>query len=138
MHFLCLERFLLRQRWRSNTQYRIRKGGREMDTQNNSQDNSGHSHGAPHIHKLVLGPAPDVSALKERYEPVNCDFTDEIEDLSVRKLPVDVSYWDQTKRLQKACGRITDIFTSPQKEEFLKLDDGTLVRLDKILEVRSN
>jgi hypothetical protein len=91
-----------------------------------------------HFHRLVPGPAAEKSALKSHYEPVSCDFTDEIEDLSVRKLPVDVSYWNQSAELQKACGRITDIFTSPEKEEFLQLDDGTTVRLDKIFEIKSN
>ena len=104
-----------------------------MENEKRSHD----EHGA-HIHRLVFGPAPDRNSLKAHYEPVSCDFTDEIEDLSVRKLPVDVSYWDQSANLKKACGRITDIFTSSEKEEFLKLEDGTLVRLDKILEVKSN
>ena len=89
------------------------------------------------IHRLVPGPAADASQLRDHYEPVACDFTDEIEDFSVRKLPVDVTYWDESAHLTKACGKITDIFTSPGKEEFLKLEDGTLVRLDKIMEVKS-
>lgn len=91
-----------------------------------------------HFHHLVPGPAGDVSGLHREYSPVSCDFSDELEHLSVRRIPVEVAYWDEDEHLTRAAGRIADIFTSPAKEEFLKLDEGTLVRLDKILEVRSN
>lgn len=91
-----------------------------------------------HFHRLVRGPASDAEHLHTRYEPVGCDFSDELEEISVKKLPVDVAYWDESHRPAKARGRITDIFTSPSKEEFLKLDDGTQVRLDMIMEVRTS
>lgn len=89
-----------------------------------------------HIHRLVPGPAADISLLKQKYEPVSCDFSDQIEDFSVRKLPVELRYWENS-RLKLVEGKITDIFTTPEKEEFLKLEDGTLVRLDKIMEIKS-
>lgn len=104
----------------------------------NAQDPKESSREGFHFHHLVPGPAADPASIKANYEPVSCDFSDELEHLSVRNLPVDVAYWDEARQVARACGRITDIFTSPGKEEFLKLDDGTLIRLDRILEVKSN
>lgn len=102
----------------------------------NAQDPSESSN--IHFHHLVPGPAVDADHLREGYEPVSCDFSDELEEISVKKLAVDVAYWDDSHHLTKASGRITDIYTSANKEEFLKLDDGTQVRLDMIMEVRTN
>ncbi len=94
-----------------------------------------------HFHHFVPGPAGDPDRLRAKYEPVSCDFSDELESLSVQRLPVHVAFWDETRSLIRAKGRIVDIFTSPGKEEFLCLEDGSpggrLVRLDRILEVRS-
>lgn len=108
----------------------------------NAQDPKLQNREGFHYHHLVPGPAPSADSVREHYEPVSCDFSDELEELSVKKLPVDVAYWDESHRLANACGRITDIFTSPGKEEFLKLDDGspheTVIRLDTIMEVRTN
>jgi Rho-binding antiterminator len=85
---------------------------------------------------VVKGPTPDPSQLKDSYEPVACDFTDELENLAVRRAPVDVAYWDESGQPQTVSGVIVDIFTSPEKEEFVKLNEGEFIRLDKISEVR--
>lgn len=108
----------------------------------NAQDPKMQSREDFHFHHLVPGPAQSADSVSGHYEPVSCDFSDELEELSVKKLPLDVAYWDEARRLATARGRITDIFTSPGKEEFLRLDDGspheTLIRLDTIMEVRTN
>jgi hypothetical protein len=91
--------------------------------------------GSPYRH--VLGPAQDSGRLQPAYQPVSCDFTDQLEDISVRKQLVDVAHWDTAGKLVRSNGRIVDIFTSAEKAEYLKLDDGTTVRLDRIFEVKS-
>ncbi len=86
--------------------------------------------------KRTLGPTQDVSLLKEKYEPVSCDFTDHLEHLSVLKVPVQVSYFDTSDIMAKHTGLITNIYTSDQKEEFLQIDEKILVRLDRIIEIK--
>lgn len=86
--------------------------------------------------KIVSGPAPHARAFSERYEPVDCDFVDELEDFSVRRIPVILEHWNEKAELIQVSGIIKDVFTTPEKAEFVRLADGTLVRLDRICEVR--
>jgi len=82
------------------------------------------------------GPMASPENRKEPYAPVDCDFTDELEFVSVKKIPVTVSHWDDQNRLVRSKGLVTDIFTSPSKEEFLVMSGGEKVRLDHIQELR--
>lgn len=86
--------------------------------------------------KIVSGPAPSAQSASERYEPVDCDFVDELENFAVRKIPVIVEYWNDKAELVQLSGLIQDIFTTAEKEEFLRFSEGTTVRLDRIYEVR--
>lgn len=90
------------------------------------------------IHRLVVGPAESGNRLPEQYEPVSCDFSDQLEDFSVRRLPVDLSYWVGPGEERLVEGTIENIYTTSEKEEYLRMDDGTTVRLDRIRELRSN
>jgi hypothetical protein len=89
----------------------------------------------PRPTKSINGPAADANSIKKAYKPVSCDFSDELENFSVRKILVDVTYWDDKSLPCQLTGVIEDIFTTPQKEEFLKLDNGELIRLDRIFEI---
>lgn len=80
-----------------------------------------------------MGKAQDRKA---RYEPVDCDFTDELEFVAVRKIPVTVSHWNDQDTLTKSEGLITDIQTTASKEEFLVMSKGERIRLDHIHELR--
>lgn len=88
------------------------------------------------MNRTILGPAQTAVKDGAKYNPVNCDLIDELENLSVRNQVVDVSYWGEGEQLLRKSGRISDIFTDAKKEEFLKLEDNTLVRLDKIHQVK--
>ncbi len=85
---------------------------------------------------VIKGPASEPNFLRDSYEPVSCDFTDELENFSVRKIPVEVAYWENRREPKSSRGIITDVFTSAKKEEFLKLDSGKTIRLDLISEIR--
>lgn len=84
------------------------------------------------------GPMPSAEKRKEPYAPVDCDFTDELEFVAVRKIPVVVSHWNQSDELVKAEGLIADIQTTASKEEFLVMSSGARIRLDHIFELRIN
>lgn len=72
------------------------------------------------------------------YAPVDCDFHDRLEALATTRRRVHITSRNEEGREQESSeGVIVDIYTTPAKEEFLRLDDDTSIRLDRILTVRS-
>lgn len=84
--------------------------------------------------KLLQGPFKNFADLAKIYEPVACDFADDLEFASIRKIRVDVKYWNANGELLVCTGRIVDIFTK-EKEEFLTMSDLTQIRLDRIFQI---
>lgn len=72
--------------------------------------------------------------IPKTYDSVNCDFTDELEFVIIKKLQVELKYWNSKNILHAIRGRIIDIFTKDH-EEFLKMSNLTEVRLDRIASV---
>ena len=70
------------------------------------------------------------------YTPIDCDFHDRIEALATTRRRVQITHESETDTQASAEGVIVDIYTSSTKEEFLRLDDNTSIRLDRILSVR--
>lgn len=85
---------------------------------------------------ILPGPMSRAQDRQAQYAPVNCDFTDELEYVAVRKIPVTVSHWNDADQLAKSEGLVTDIQTTPSKEEFLVMSSGARIRLDHIFELR--
>jgi transcriptional antiterminator Rof (Rho-off) len=85
---------------------------------------------------ILPGPMGRAQDRKAQYTPVDCDFTDELEFVAVRKIPVTVSHWDEEDRLVKSEGLVADIQTTASKEEFLVMKSGEKIRLDHIFELR--
>ena len=96
------------------------------------------------------------------YRPIACDFHDDLEAYAVTKRRVRIFHAApetpapeskasegsapataapqeaaQAPSLLRNEGRIQDIYTTAAKEEFLRLDDGALVRLDRIRSVEA-
>jgi Rho-binding antiterminator len=73
----------------------------------------------------------------EHYTPIDCTFHDRIEALATTRrrvlLELDAG---QPGGKTVAEGVIADIWTAPSKEEFLRLDDGETIRLDRIKAIR--
>jgi Rho-binding antiterminator len=67
----------------------------------------------------------------DAYTPVSCDFQDVLESLATLHQKCQIVYRDE---LVEAQGLIVDIYAA-NKADFLKLDDGTEIRLDKIVSV---
>jgi Rho-binding antiterminator len=71
------------------------------------------------------------------YTPVDCDFHDRLEALATTRRRVRITSRGAEEGGQESSeGVIVDIYTTPSKEEFLRLDDDTSIRLDRILTVR--
>lgn len=69
------------------------------------------------------------------YEPVDCDFTDDLEFVSIKKILVEVKFWSINGGLQDSSGYVVDILTK-NKEEFLVLSNTIQIRLDLIFQIR--
>lgn len=71
---------------------------------------------------------------EERYEPVSCDYHDQLEAAAVTKRDVEIEFDEQGVR-QRERGRIADVYSS-EGQEFVRFQngDGTReVRLDHIV-----
>lgn len=67
----------------------------------------------------------------EEYKPINCDLHDHYLEYATFKKPVTVTYTDGNEIKKISEVTIIDVYTS-NKEEFMKLSDDTIIRLDKI------
>lgn len=68
------------------------------------------------------------------YVPIECGCYDQLEILAMRKSPASIRYRDQRDGEIETRDVIVDVF-SKDKQEFLKLSDGSIVRLDRLISV---
>lgn len=71
--------------------------------------------------------------MKKQYIPINCGFHDLLLDRATRQSVVVLKYWKEGEQQQKEA-IFKDVYTK-QKEEFLLLKDGEIIRLDYIISV---
>jgi len=67
------------------------------------------------------------------YKTVNCQFYDKLESLAIKKIKLQIYYMDNEN--EKIIEDIIVDFKTKNKEEFLILNNGTQIRLDKILKI---
>lgn len=72
--------------------------------------------------------------MMEDYQPISCDFHDELEALAVRRRKCEITYRDISGNPVTVEDCIEDIYAR-DKEEFLKLKSGLEIRLDRLIEV---
>ena len=75
----------------------------------------------------------------EPYEPVSCDYHDQLEAAAMHKTQVELEF-DLDGVIQKDRGRISDVYTS-NGAEFVKFESETgplEIRLDQIISFREN
>lgn len=84
---------------------------------------------------ILMGPTKEALAIPHLYVPVDCDFTDELEFVSVKKIHIILSYWNSELKLAENRGLIVDILTT-NKEEFVVMSDGERIRLDRIFKLQ--
>jgi transcriptional antiterminator Rof (Rho-off) len=73
----------------------------------------------------------------EAYRPIACDFHDRLEAFATLRRRVRLTLKDEDAVGEEASaeGLIADIYTREDKKEFLRLDTGEEIRLDRILDV---
>ena len=72
--------------------------------------------------------------IMDEYILVSCDFHDHLEEWSTLRQNCQITYQDVDNNQIEVQGRIVDIYAA-DKADFLKLDNGTVIRLDKIVSV---
>lgn len=76
---------------------------------------------------------------EEPYQPVSCDYHDELEAAALHKKKVELEF-DLEGVVQKERGRIADVYTA-DGAEFVRFEtkDGSLeIRLDQIIALKSD
>lgn len=75
---------------------------------------------------------------EERYEPISCDYHDQLEAAAMHKQRVELEF-DLEGVTQRETGTIADVFTA-NGAEFVKFNSGgepVEIRLDHIISMRS-
>ncbi|MGI8499767.1 MAG: hypothetical protein ACR2LR_01315 [Hassallia sp.] len=70
----------------------------------------------------------------DAYTLVSCDFHDELESLATLRQECLIVYKNANDEVIKVQGRIVDVYAANQAD-FLKVKDGTEIRLDRIVSV---
>jgi putative redox protein len=89
------------------------------------------------VHRLLVGTVDiqtQFAPAAAPYQAVSCTYYDELEALATLKKNCAIAYRTETGAEVSRTGRIVDFF-SVDKAEFLKLEDGTDIRLDRLIEV---
>lgn len=68
------------------------------------------------------------------YSPVNCEFHDVLEHHATKRATVRVRFRDEAGAQQERDAVITDVFAR-DGADFLSLDTGETVRLDRVVDV---
>lgn len=66
------------------------------------------------------------------YRPVDCDFHDRLEEFATLRRRVRIAFDPGGAPGKPVEGRIRDLYTTDRKEEYLLMEDGTTIRLDRI------
>lgn len=67
----------------------------------------------------------------EAYTPVSCGLYDKLEANATMRQQCHLSYRDESDELVEVQGMIVDVYAA-NHADFLKLEDGTEIRLDRI------
>ena len=70
--------------------------------------------------------------MEKKYVPIDCNFYDEIEILSMRKSKSTVVYICEKDEQTTIEGVIKNVFAK-NKEEFLEMESGLIFRLDRLI-----
>jgi Rho-binding antiterminator len=70
----------------------------------------------------------------DKYVLVDCGFHDELEALATLRQPCRIVYRNAADKSVEIEGLIVDVYAA-NKADFLKMNDGTEIRLDKIVAV---
>ena len=69
--------------------------------------------------------------MKDEYIPISCAFYDEFEAAAVKRIECTILYKDENEE-KTVIAKVVD-FKTKDKQEFMILDNGLKIRLDKIV-----
>ncbi len=74
---------------------------------------------------------------EDRYEPVSCDYHDQLEAAAMHKTPVELEF-DLNGVSQRERGRVEDVYTADGAEfiRFATDDEALEIRLDHIISMK--
>ncbi len=71
--------------------------------------------------------------MQDDYMPIDPDFYDVIESIRKKTAPIKIHYFGKNNEICDAQGSITGVTINEKHEEYLVLDAGKQVRLDRII-----
>jgi Rho-binding antiterminator len=75
-----------------------------------------------------------MSEYNKKYEPINCSFHDILLENATFRKRILIVYYELDGAKKEGNNIIKDVYTK-NKEEFMLLDDGKIIRLDHIVSV---
>jgi Rho-binding antiterminator len=72
--------------------------------------------------------------MNESYQPIDCSFYDELEVLAMRKSNCVIEFRSDDNTITSVEDVVADVY-SKNKEEFLELRSGQIIRLDRLIRV---
>ncbi|MEM6688001.1 MAG: hypothetical protein AAF664_01150 [Planctomycetota bacterium] len=72
--------------------------------------------------------------MNKQYQPIACGLYDQFESLAVKREICKIEYYNAAGELQQVDSRFVDLY-SKDKEEFAKLENDAVIRLDQITRV---
>jgi Rho-binding antiterminator len=70
--------------------------------------------------------------ISNNYEPIDCNFYDLLEAAATLKKECIIEFFNTEFREEQVVSRIKNLFTD-NKVEYMELENGMLIRLDKII-----
>ncbi|RPE08217.1 hypothetical protein EGT74_14225 [Chitinophaga lutea] len=71
---------------------------------------------------------------EKQYQPIDCNYYDRLEAWATMQTLCVLSFHDEDGHPQEVTARITNLYTL-NKAEYLQLDNGLVLRLDRLLSV---
>ena len=68
------------------------------------------------------------------YQPISCGLHDQLLAHATLRRNCTISYRDDMGQLQKTESLIQDVYTR-DGAEYMKLEDGTIIRLDRLVQI---
>lgn len=75
-----------------------------------------------------------VLAPMKPYTPISCSFYSRLEGLTLKQVPVPLVYFEEGALKSLVSVVIDDVFMH-EKVEYLRLSDGAIIRLDRLVSV---
>jgi len=71
---------------------------------------------------------------EQPYQPIDCNYYDRLEAWATLRTVCRILYRDENEQQQEVSAIIEDVYTA-LKVEYMRLDNGLVIRLDKLVAV---